>query len=270
MVTPFMSVISKIISGTIAWFVIAGGDLPAQEPFPDRELFAAHAREIEAVPLSAFEFGPEDAEDLKIEVWAQSPLVYSPVAMDVDPKGRLWVTEGIDYSVRPRVASGQSIIVITDTDGDGRADDSHVFITEKEARHAPLGIAVFDNKIVLSATPSITVYTDVNRNAVFDPGVDKRETFLTGFKNNRHDHTLHAVVGSPSGQWYFSYGNCGADIHTRDGRHFLSACYYGNAEAIGRPSSDGHVYVGGVAMRVNPDGTGLTPVGHNPRNTHDM
>ena len=78
------------------------------------------------------------------------------------------------------------------------------------------------------------------------------------------------MVGSPSGQWYFSYGNCGADIRTVDGRHFLSGCYYGFPEAMGRTSSDGHVYVGGVAMRIWPDGTGLAPVGHNLRNTHDM
>ncbi len=244
--------------------------LHAQEIFPNRETFGAHPRPVEEVPLEAFTFGSLFGDAFEIKVWAQSPLIFSPVAMDVDAAGRLWVTEGIDYSVSPRVAAGQSIMVVTDTDHDGTADTSHVFVTEKDARHAPLGIAVFDNRIVLSATPSITVYTDVNRNAVFEPDIDTKEIFLTGFQNKRHDHTLHAVVGSPSGEWYFSYGNCGADIRTQDGRHFLSGCYYGYPEAIGQPSSDGHVYVGGVAMRVRPDGTGLTPVGHNLRNSHDM
>ncbi len=252
----------------ILTFALAGW-IQAQT-FPDRESFAKHDRPVESVPLEAFEFGEDYADHLRIDVWAQSPLIYSPVAMDVDAKGRLWCTEGIDYSVRRRVASGQSIIVLQDTDDDGKADASHVFVSEKNARHAPLGIAVFDNRIVLSATPSITVYTDVNRNAVFDPDIDKKEIFLTGFKNDRHDHTLHAVVGSPSGHWYFSYGNCGADIQTKDGRHFLSGCYYGYPEAIGKASSDGHVYVGGVAMRINPDGTGLSPIGENLRNAHDM
>ena len=242
----------------------------AQDAFPDRESFVAHPRKVEQVPMDAFTFGEEFADDLKMEVWAQSPMIYSPVAMDVDAQGRLWVTEGIDYNVGKRIAAGQSIIVLSDTDHDGKADDSQVFVTDKNVRHAPLGIAVFDNKIVLSSTPDLIIYTDVDRNAVFDPAIDTREVFLTGFKNTRHDHTLHAVVGSPSGEWYFSYGNCGADIHTKDGRHFLSGCYYGFPEAIGKPSSDGHVYVGGVAMRIQPDGTGLQPVGHNLRNTHDM
>ena len=233
---------------------------------PDRESFAKEDRPVEGVPVDAFELSKKD---LKIEVWAQSPLIYSPVAMDCDARGRLWVTEGIDYNRGSRIAAGQSIIVVEDSDQDGKADSSHVFVTEK-VRHAPLGIAVFDNRIVLSATPSIIVYTDVDRNAVFDAKIDKREVFLTGFQNTRHDHSLHAVVGAPSGQWHFSFGNCGADIKTKDGRHFLAGCYYGNNGVIGKPSSDGHVYVGGVAMRINPDGTGLAATSHNMRNPHDM
>jgi putative membrane-bound dehydrogenase-like protein len=238
--------------------------------FPDRETFAAHPRELSQVPVSAFQLPEALAGKLKIEVWAQSPRIFTPVAMDIDAQGRIWATEGIDYSTEKRIDAGQSIVVLADTDLDGKADHSHVFVTEKDMRRAPLGIAVFDNRIVVSATPSITVYTDVDRNAVFDPAVDKKETFLTGFAGAGHDHTLHAVIGSPSGQWYFSYGNMGADIKTIDGRHFLSGCYYGSSELIGKPSSDGHLYVGGVAMRVNPDGTGLSAVGHNMRNPHDM
>jgi putative membrane-bound dehydrogenase-like protein len=232
----------------------------------DRLAFAAEERAVEGVPVEAFELGDEG---LQMEVWARSPMIFSPVAMDCDAQGRLWVTEGIDYGREVRVDTGQSIMVVEDTDGDGKADSSHVFVTEK-VRRAPLGIAVFDNRIVLSATPSIIVYTDVNRDAVFDPAVDTREVFLTGFQNFEHDHTLHAVVGAPSGQWHFSYGNCGADIRTKDGRHFLSGCYYGYPEAIGKASSDGHTYVGGLTMRINPDGTGLTPTGENMRNPHDM
>lgn len=233
---------------------------------PDRESFALEKRPIEGVPVTAFDI----PEGFQIEVWAQSPMVFSPVAMDCDAAGRLWVTEGIDYNRGRVIEAGRSIMVLEDRDGDGTADSSHVFVTEKEIRHAPLGIAVFDNRIVLSATPSIIVYTDVDRNAVFDPTIDTREVFLTGFQNPNHDHTLHAVVGAPSGQWHFSYGNCGADLRTKDGRHFLSGCYYGYPESVGRPSSDGHVYVGGATMRINPDGTGLAVTAHNMRNPHDM
>ena len=261
--TTFKIVALLVIGASLA-FPMAHAQLP------DREAFGKQERALEQVPLSAFQLDPELGKDLKLEVWAQSPLLFSPVAMDVDPQGRIWLTEGIDYNQRPRVSNGQSIIVVTDSDGDGKADKSHIFVSEPKARHAPLGLAVFDNKIVLSATPDIIVYTDVDRNAKFDPKIDKREVLLTGFKKKGHDHTLHAVVGGPSGQWYFSFGNCGADLKTKDGRHFLAGCYYGHSEAIGKKSSDGRLWIGGVAMRMNPDGTGLTAVGHNLRNTHDM
>ena len=242
----------------------------AYPQLPDRVAFGKKKRALEQVPLSAFQLDPELGKDLKMEVWAESPLLFSPVAMDVGPQGRIWLTEGIDYNQRRRVANGQSIMVLADSDGNGKADKSHVFVSETNARHAPLGLAVFDNQIVLSATPDLIVYTDVDRDARFDPKIDKRKVLLTGFQNKRHDHTLHAAVGSPSGQWYFSFGNCGANILTPDGRHLIAGCYYGHSEAIGKQSSDGHVWVGGVAMRMNPDGTGLAPIGHNMRNTHDM
>lgn len=252
--------------------LLFSSELNAQEPasFPDRASFAAHPRTYARVDPSALELTEDAARELKVEVWATSPLIFSPVAIDVDAKGRLWCTEGIDYNAGRRIAAGQSIVVLTDTDGDGKADKSHVFVTERNLRHAPMGIAVFDNKIVLSATPDLIVYTDVNRNGVFEPGLDQREVLLTGFQGGGHDHTLHAAVGAPSGQWYFSYGNMGANIKTRDGQQFLSASYYGYADMIGKDSSDGHRYVGGVAMRINPDGTGLRVVGQNLRNTHDM
>lgn len=240
--------------------------IPAVHAAPDRAAFAAEGHAVEGVPVEAFELANPS---LKLEVWAQSPRIYSPVAMDCDAQGRLWLTEGIDYNSKSRVEAGQSIMVLEDKDGDGRAESSQVFVTEK-MRPAPLGIAVFDNRIVLSATPSVIVYTDVNRNAVFEPGIDRREVFLTGFQNPNHDHTLHAIVGAPSGQWHFSFGNCGADVTTKDGRHFRSGSYYGHPEAMGRPSSDGHTYVGGCTLRINPDGTGLTPTAQNMRNPHDL
>ena len=86
--------------------------------FKDRQAFAEHKRDIELVPPSSFQLDKVLGEDLKIEVWAKSPLLYSPVAMDTDAQGRMWLTEGIDYTTFPsprRITAGQSIVVVTDT-----------------------------------------------------------------------------------------------------------------------------------------------------------
>ena len=62
-------------------------------------------------------------------------------------------------------------MVVEDKNGDGVAESSHVFVQEKTFL-SPLGVAVVDNKIIVSQPPDLIVYTDVNRNAVFDEGVD--------------------------------------------------------------------------------------------------
>ena len=82
--------------------------------------------------MDAFEFLDDN---LTIELWARSPLIYSPVAMNFDALGRLWLTEGIDYQRGLRIEAGRSILVLEDQDGE--ADSSHVFVTEKDLRHAP-------------------------------------------------------------------------------------------------------------------------------------
>ena len=62
---------------------------------PDREAFGKQKRSLQQVPLSAFQLDPALGRNLKIEVWAESPMLFSPVAMDVGPRGRIWLTSAI-------------------------------------------------------------------------------------------------------------------------------------------------------------------------------
>ena len=226
-------------------------------------------------------------EGMEVTVWATSPMFYNPTNMDIDVQGRVWVAEGRNYRMfrNKRVSKldpkGDRIMVLKDSDGDGKADKSHVFVQEP-ALISPLGVAVIDNKVVVSQPPSLIVYTDVDRNAVFDPKVDKREELLTGFGGSDHDHSLHSVSTGPNGQWYFNTGNAGTHIVKGTDGWTLRAgsSYKGGAPSVtkkglnqgGKPglkSDDGHVYVGGVALRMNPDGTGLRVIGHNMRNSYE-
>lgn len=65
------------------------------------------------------------------EVVAAEPLVHSPVAVEFDPQGRLWVVEMIGYmpdqEARGEANPTGSIVILTDTDGDGRMDTRTVF-----------------------------------------------------------------------------------------------------------------------------------------------
>lgn len=212
-------------------------------------------------------------EGWEITVWAKAPMFRKPTNIDFDAKGRLWVCEGWRYrSKAGREPAGDRIMVLEDTDGDGTADKSWPFHQDPNF-FAPLGIGVIGNKIVVSQPPDLIVFTDVNDDGKFDPAVDKREVLLTGFGGRNHDHSLHALVAGPDGRWYFNTGNAGEHVvKDRDGKITQSGSHYENKDktVAGKPSHDGHVYVGGMALRVNPDGSGLQCIGHNFRNSYEL
>ena len=216
---------------------------------------------------------------LEVTVWATSPQLKNPTNFDFDKDGRIWVAEGVNYRGHAnRQPEGDRIVILEDTDGDGKADSSSVFVQEPFLQ-APLGLAVIDNKVIVSIAPDLIVYTDVNRDRKFDPAVDKREVLLTGFNGRQHDHSVHSVTVGPDGQWYWNAGNCGALFTDKSGKTFRIGSAYGdggrqprfNATQIaGQKSDDGHVWIGGFAARMNPDGSGVKIIGHNFRNSYEQ
>jgi putative membrane-bound dehydrogenase-like protein len=232
------------------------------------------------VPLNIFTV----PEGLEVTVWAQSPMLKNPTNIDIDAEGRIWVTEGVNYRRhKERDAKGDRVVILEDTDRDGRADKSSTFVQEPTLV-APLGMAVIGNKVIVSNAPDLIVYTDVDGDRVFNPAIDKREVLLTGFDGRNHDHALHSVTFGPDGRWYFSQGNAGAFFTDRGGKTFRVGSAYnpvpdGGAQAVfgytplnfsGAKSDDGHVYVGGFSARMQPDGTGVEILGFNFRNSYEQ
>ena len=217
------------------------------------------------VPLERFVV----PDDLEITVWAQSPDLRNPTNIDIDHMGRIWVAEGVNYRGQRKEADGDRIVVLQDDDGDGKADRSHTFVQET-ALQSPLGIAVFDNLVVVSQPPELILYTDVDRDLKFDPAIDKREVLLTGFDGRQHDHSLHALVAGPDGKWYFNQGNKGAEFTDKSGKTFRIGSPYSMKQVAGQKSDDGHVYLGGFSVRMDPDGSNCEIIGHNYRNSYEQ
>ncbi len=223
-------------------------------------------------------------DDFEVTIWSQTPQFRQPSNMDIDAEGRIWVTEAYNYRKhKGKDPAGDRVVILEDTDGDGKADKSSVFVQDPELL-APLGIAVIDNKIYVSCAPDLIVYTDVNRDRKFDPAVDKREVLLTGFDGRNHDHSLHSVTQGPDGKLYFNHGNAGAMFTDKSGRTHRHGSAYDPVKSgggmktqelappdySGQPSDDGHIYVGGTAMRMNPDGTKVEAIGFNFRNSYEQ
>ena len=132
----------------------------------------AHAEDAApvVVPLDMFTV----PDGLEVTLWAQSPQLRNPTNIDIDAAGRIWVTEGVNYRRhKDRDPKGDRVVVLEDTDHDGRADRSTIFVQEPTLV-APLGIAVIGNQIVVSNAPDLIVYTDVDGDSRFDPAIDKR------------------------------------------------------------------------------------------------
>jgi putative membrane-bound dehydrogenase-like protein len=209
-------------------------------------------------------------EGMEVTLWATSPMLFNPTNMDFDAQGRLYVTEGVNYrGKKGRRAEGDRIVVLEDTTGSGRADKSSVFVQDTNLE-SPLGVAVLDDKVIVSQPPDLLVYHDANRDGKFDPASEKVEALLTGFGGRQHDHSLHSVTAGPDGLWYFSQGNTGSEFTDKSGKTFRIGSPYMRQDMAGKKSDDGNVWIGGYTARVNPDGTGAKIMGFNYRNSYEQ
>src|SRR5262245_24378068 len=77
----------------------------------------------------ADEFFPIVPSDMEVSLFAQEPLVRNPCAMAFDAKGRLCVGMGPQYrNPRPETPP-DSVFILIDEDGDGKADRRKEFAT---------------------------------------------------------------------------------------------------------------------------------------------
>jgi mono/diheme cytochrome c family protein/glucose/arabinose dehydrogenase len=112
------------------------------------------------------------APGFRVELVAAEPLVRSPVTMQFDHRGRLWVVEMTGY-MRDPDGTGEdrpigSIAVLEDTDGDGRMDRRTVFA---DGLVMPRGIMLFQDGALVAEPPKLWFLRDTDG----DGKADKKE-----------------------------------------------------------------------------------------------
>jgi len=212
-------------------------------------------------------------EGLEATCWAQEPGFSNPTDLDIDERGRVWVTESVNYRGSKLRPEGDRIVIIEDTDLDGKADSYKVFAQDPSIV-GPLGICVLGNKVYMAQSPKMLVYTI---DASGDKAAGPPEVLFDGFGGQNHDHGLHAIMFGPDGRFYFNAGNDGARgavVKNGKGEAIIDAT---GSEVGGRgkvwrggPTGAGRRYQEGMAFRCNPDGTGFEVLGHNFRNNYEV
>ncbi len=97
--------------------------------------------------LKSFQLAP----GFVIEAVASEPLVEKPVCLDFDPAGRMWICEMLGYM--PDIdGKGEGtpmgrIVILEDTDGDGKADKRTVFL---DKILLPRALAVFADGVLFA------------------------------------------------------------------------------------------------------------------------
>ncbi|HKQ40386.1 MAG TPA: glucose dehydrogenase, partial [Verrucomicrobiae bacterium] len=218
----------------------------------------------------------------KVDLFAAEPLLANPVAFHIDEQGRFFVVEtfrlhnGVtdirghmnwlnddlaSKSVDDRIAmmrkyegarisnytrDSDRLRLVVDSDGDGRADKATVF--SEGYNNIPDGLAagVLARKgdVYFANIPDLWLLRDNNGDGLADVKKSLHHGF--GVRVGFIGHDLHGLRFGPDGKLYFSIGDRGASIKTKQG-------------AIENPET-------GAVYRCNPDGSDLEIFAYGLRN----
>ena len=235
--------------------------------------------------LSAKQLQP--AEGLKVDVFAADPLFVNPVAFTVDEKGRFFVSETHRYKdaifdlwrmderwktndfswrtvedrekfLRREFATNinfltkdsELIRLVEDKDGDGHADSSSVFAEgfNKVTAGTAAGVLASHGELWFTCIPDLWKFK-------YDASGKKlsQEVLHTGYgvHISVSGHDLHGLVMGPDGRLYFSVGDRGANVRTKEGKQL---------EVLQR----------GAVFRCNPDGSNLEIFAIGLRNPQEL
>jgi putative membrane-bound dehydrogenase-like protein len=215
------------------------------------------------------------ADGLEVSLLASEPLVRNPTDMDVDERGRIWVTEGVNYRSSFQkwgVLQPEGDRILTLEYGADGSVKATVFYQDPSVNTA-LGICVLGNKVIVSDSPNVYVLTDTDG----DGKADKRELLFTGISGKDHDHGVHTFLFGPDGKLYFNMGNEGKQLFYPLDRNVPLHGVLGEQPmkpVVDRDGNEvnnkGKPYRMGMVFRCNLDGSDVETLAWNFRNNYEV
>ena len=226
-------------------------------------------------------------EGLEGRTWVGFPMVENAASLDVDPRGRVFVTEanrfwlgvpdlrGANEMIRDDfkaatvadrlaiyekfkshfpenwfTAVADRVIRLEDKDGNGAPDARTLFSDHFKKAEDGLGFSVLAERdaVYFTCIPKLWRMTDAND----DGKADEHEAIAGDFgvRVSFIGHDLHGIVRGPDGRLYFSVGDRSYDVKTAEGV----------LKGEGR----------GAVFRCESDGSGLERVADGLRNPQEL
>ena len=138
------------------------------------------------------------AEGYEVNLFAADPLITKPLQMNFDPQGRLWVSSSSVYpQIKPGEVANDTVTILEDRDGDGRADAHTVFA---DGLLMPTAVLPGDGGVYVANSTEFLHLSDTNG----DGKADSRRVVLSGFGAEDTHHIIHTFRYGPDARLYFN------------------------------------------------------------------
>ena len=139
-------------------------------------------------------------DGFRVTLFAGEPAVKQPIGFCIDDRGRLWVAEANNYPDK-KAGRNDRIVILEDTDGDGRHDKRTVFYDKLEYVS---GVEVGFGGVWVMSIPNFYFIPDKDGDGVPDgPPV----VLLDGFGTTENAHNIaNGFAWGPDGWLYSTHG----------------------------------------------------------------
>ena len=186
------------------WAVAKGGDLKVD----DSNLPAVDKLESNRPDVKPFLSGEESIKHMKVPPGCkvtlvaseeQFPELVSPVQMNFDTKGRLWVAAWPSYPEMSPTDKVSDKLIVFDLGDDGKAKKATTYL---DNLNCPTGFQFYKDGVLVMQAPDLWFARDVNG----DGKADWKERVVMGMDSADSHHTANAMVLDPGGATYLSDG----------------------------------------------------------------